>query len=514
MIEHIIFFVLMNDLQKRPSKKLCRFFCVSFNLDHLRKDVTMTESSSLVCFPPATLYTIFNALPTGIYFCDTDCIIRFINSAYAEYLRVTPDEAIGRPVQDFIPCTRAKKVMESGKPELGDLGPLSNDGSGKTLIVNRIPVKNQDGIVCGMISQALFSDPSELKSTAARIEQLGRTVKFYKEQIRSVLSARYALDDIVGQSDAISRAKNLILLYARTDSPVLVQGATGTGKELFASALHVASPRVEGPFVCINCGAIPPDLFESELFGYSSGAFTGAKKEGKMGKIELANKGTLFLDEVGEMPLAAQVKLLRILEDKMISRLGSTHPVKVDFRLVVATNRDLKTMIREGQFREDLYYRLSAMSVHIPPLCERREDIPILARNVLDRLDRSDVTCSADALNILMKYNWPGNVRELRNIMERAASFCQGSVIAPADLPHELVHLSSSPCPLPCSGQGSLADSRSLNERILIMETLGRADWNMARTARELGISRATLYEKLRKHHITRPGNGQQDRPV
>lgn len=465
----------------------------------------MVTAESLVCFPPATLYTIFNALPTGIYFCDTDCIIRFINTAYADYLGTTPENAIGRPVTDFIPCTRARIVMESGVPELGDLGPLSNDGSGKTLVVNRIPVKNQGGEVIGMISQALFSDPSELKSTAARIEQLGRTVRFYKEQIRSVLSPRFALNDIVGHSEAIMRAKELILLYARTESPVLVQGATGTGKELFASALHVASQRSEGPFVCINCGAIPPDLFESELFGYSSGAFTGAKKEGKMGKIELANKGTLFLDEVGEMPLAAQVKLLRVLEDKMISRLGSTHPIKVDFRLVVATNRDLKTMIKEGQFREDLFYRVSAMSVHIPPLCERREDIPVLARNVLDRLERSDVSCSQDTLDILLKYNWPGNVRELRNILERAASFCTAGVIEPKDLPHELLQLASSPCPLPCASQPSLAGVRSMNERTLILETLAKLDWNMARSARELGISRATLYEKLKKHHISRP---------
>lgn len=468
----------------------------------------MAKNDNLVCFPPEMMYTIFNALPTGIYFCDTNCIIRFINTAYAEYLGVTPKDAIGKPVQDFIPCTRARLVMESGIPELGDLGPLSNDGKGKTLIVNRIPVKDQNGMVCGMISQALFSDPSELKSTAARIEQLGRTVRFYKEQIRSVLSARYALNDIVGQSAAISRAKDLILLYARTESPVLVQGATGTGKELFASALHVASPRAEGPFVCINCGAIPPDLFESELFGYASGAFTGAKKEGKMGKIELASKGTLFLDEIGEMPLAAQVKLLRILEDKMISRLGSTHPVKVDFRLVVATNRDLKLMIKEGQFREDLYYRLSAMMVHIPPLCERREDVPVLARNVLDRLDRSDVSCSDEAMVVLTKYNWPGNVRELRNVMERAASFCSNNVIHVRDLPHEIVQLSSVEGDLPCCNHGSLSEIRSLNERMLILETLGRTQWNMVRAARELDISRATLYEKLRRHQIVRPQNG------
>ncbi len=464
----------------------------------------MTERDELVCFPPEMLYTIFNALPTGIYFCDTNCIIRFINKAYAEYLGVTPEDAIGRPVKDFIPLTRAPIVIQSGKAELGDLGPLSTDGHGKTLIVNRIPVMTNQGVACGMISQALFSDPSELKATAAKIEQLGRTVKLFKEQIKSVLSARYSLDDILGKSAAITRAKELIAMYARTDPPILIQGVTGVGKELFANALHVASTRADGPFVCINCGAIPHELFESELFGYSTGAFTGARKEGKMGKIELANKGTLFLDEVGEMPLSAQVKLLRILEDKMISRLGSTHPVRVDFRLVVATNRNLKAMIREGKFREDLYYRLSAMAVTIPSLCERREDIPIIARSMLDRLN-GNLNFSSDAMDILMRYNWPGNVRELRNVIERAASFCLGNTIEIKDLPSEIVSIATAEPELPCSGHNPLSAMRHLNERQLILDTLNREEWNMVRSARALDISRATLYEKLKKYSLVRP---------
>jgi transcriptional regulator with PAS, ATPase and Fis domain len=323
-----------------------------------------------------------------------------------------------------------------------------------------------------------------------------------------VLSARYTLDDILGKSAAIRRAKELISLYARTDTPILIQGVTGVGKELFANALHVASPRAEGPFVCINCGAIPHELFESELFGYSTGAFTGAKKEGKMGKIELANKGTLFLDEVGEMPVSAQVKLLRILEDKMISRLGSTHPVRVDFRLVVATNRDLKTMIREGNFREDLYYRLSAMAVTIPPLCERREDIPVIAQSMLDRLDRGNLSFSDETTDILMRYNWPGNVRELRNVIERAASFCGGCTIEASDLPAEIVSIAFAEPGLPCPGYNSLSEIRHLNERQLIFDTLSREEWNMVRSARVLAISRATLYEKLKKYNISRPQNG------
>ncbi len=469
----------------------------------------MPEDDNLVCIPEEMLKTVFNALPTGIYFCDTNYIIRFINNAYADYLGAKPEDIIGKSVKDFIPGTRAPIVIQSGVAELGDLGPLASDGKGKTLIVNRIPVRNGSGEVCGMISQALFSDPSELKATAAKIEQLGRTVKFFKEQIKSVLSARYSLDDILGKSDVIIRAKELISVYARTDTPILIQGVTGVGKELFANALHVASTRSDGPFVCINCGAIPHELFESELFGYSSGAFTGAKKEGKMGKIELANKGTLFLDEVGEMPLSAQVKLLRILDDKMISRLGSNNPVRVDFRLVVATNRNLKAMIREGGFREDLYYRLSAMSVMIPPLCERRQDIPIIVQSIIEKLDRGDLTISPEAMDILISYNWPGNVRELRNVVERAASFCSGGAIEPKDLPADIVNIVVSESELPC--QNSLPEIRNQNERQLIMDVLSREDWNMVRTAKTLGISRATLYEKLKKYNISRPRNDDRE---
>ena len=185
-------------------------------------------------------------------------------------------------------------------------------------------------------------------------------------------------------------------------------------------------------------------------------------------------------------------------------RLGSTHPVRVDFRLVVATNRDLKTMIREGIFREDLYYRLSAMSVTIPPLCDRREDIPVIAQSMLDRLEREDLRFSAEAMDILMSYNWPGNVRELRNVIERAASFCCGSVIAANDLPAELVSIAAAELELPCIGQTSLSEIRHFNERQLIFDTLSREEWNMVRSARVLGISRATLYEKLKKYNISK----------
>ena len=447
--------------------------------------------------------TILDSLPSGIIFCDRDGKIRFINRTYADYLGVIQDEVIGKPLTEYIPGSRIHNVLETGQPELGFKCSVGEGKEKKILIVNRIPVKGRDGRVVGVISQSLFGDIGELKDLSERLEHLERRILSYREKINSVLSPKYSLCDIRGNSPAIVHAKELIEKYAKTESPVLLLGSTGTGKELFAHALHLESGRCKGPFVSINCPAIPQELFESELFGYAPGAFTGAQRDGKMGQIELADKGTLFLDEIGDMPLHAQVKLLRVLEEKLVYRLGCNTPKKMDFRLAAATNRDLKVMIREGKFREELYYRLNTMSVNIPSLRERREDIPVLVRFFLDRLDRLAVSCSDGTLEILMRHHWPGNVRELKNVIERAVSLCKGNVIDITDLPPEIVSESSvnvdeKSVTLPPT-------TLSGNEQNLIITTLKKNSWNMAKTARILGISRATLYEKTKRFQISRP---------
>jgi len=452
--------------------------------------------------------TILNSLPSGIIFCDRDGKIRFINRTYADYLGVTRDEVIGKPITEYIPGSRIHHVLETGEPELGFRCSVGEGKEKKILIVNRIPVRGRDGLVVGVISQSLFGDIGELKDLSERLDLLERKVISYREKIKSVLSPKYSLCDIKGNSPAIAHAKELIENYAKTESPVLLLGATGTGKELFAHSLHLESQRYKGPFVSINCAAIPQDLFESELFGYAPGAFTGAQRDGKMGQVELADKGTLFLDEIGDMPLHAQVKLLRVLEEKIVYRLGSNTPKKVDFRLMAATNRDLKAMIREGKFREELYYRLNTMTVNIPPLRERKEDVPVLVRHFLDRLDRHGVSCSQEAMDVLTGYNWPGNVRELKNVIERAVSLCKGNTIDAADLPPEVV--SESPFDV-SRGEESVAlplPTLSGSEQKLIMAALKKNNWNMAKTARTLGISRAALYEKARKFRIERPARG------
>jgi len=469
----------------------------------------LSRSSTLEAIEKSIPELIVQNIPTGLIFCDTDCIIRFINKTYAEYLQVEPEQATGRPIIDLIPDSRLRLVMASGQAEMGDRCELPTKAGIRTIIVNRLPVKAPDGTVIGAISQSLFGDANELKQVAQRIVQLEKKVDLCKLKIDSALSAKYSLANIYGQSPAIVKAKELVKHYAKSDSPVLVMGPTGTGKELFCHALHQESPRSPYPFVSINCAAIPPDLLESELFGYAPGAFTGARKEGKIGFLELADKGTLFLDEIGDMPLSAQVKILRVLEDKLVYRVGSTKPHGVDFRLVVATNRDLSEMFRNGTFREDLYYRFSAMTINIPPLCERTDDIPILVRHLLDRIRQGHVTCSRRAMGVLLSYSWPGNVRELKNVVERALSMCKDGVIDVGDLPSQCMNLS----PEALIGKSdlnirpsrtSLSQFHKENEKMLLLSVLEENRWNIVRCAKSLSISRATLYEKLNKYQLSR----------
>lgn len=449
-----------------------------------------------------TAEVILNNLPIGIIFCDTRCMIRFINRAYADYLEIDQNEVIGRPITDFVPDSRLPVVLESGQSELRCNCDIGVEGKRKILIVNRIPVFGADQSIVGVISQSLFGNLGELKELSERIDQLEKKVTSYKEKMLTALSAKYSIEDIKGKSAKISEAKEFLSRYAKTDSPVLLLGATGTGKELFSHALHMESRRRNGPFVSINCAAIPHDLLESELFGYAAGAFTGAQKTGKVGQIELSDKGTLFLDEIGDMPLQAQSKLLRVLEDKILYRLGCTKAKKVDFRLIAATNHDMKKLIQEGKFREDLYFRLNTMTIAVPSLRERKEDIRLLFHHILDRIDRGDVTCSDKAMEALIKYSWPGNVRELKSVIERAVSLCTADTIDIADLPAEIsIELASK---VSSSCESSLFALQAVNEHKVIGNTLNENAWNYVKTAKMLGISRASLYKKAEKYGISR----------
>lgn len=304
-------------------------------------------------------------------------------------------------------------------------------------------------------------------------------------------------DNIVGNCESINSAFKLARRAAATRLNILLTGETGTGKEVFARAMHNESAYCKGPFIAINCGAIPETLIESELFGYEDGAFTGAKKGGRMGKFEMADSGTIFLDEVGEMPLHIQVKLLRFIQEREFVRVGGNKTISVDIRLIAATNRDLREEVRKRRFRQDLFYRLNGLNIHIPPLVERKEDIIPLANYFLEK---AGFRCliSPTAIKMLINYNWPGNVRELENVIERAASLCEEGIIKPNNLPDEVKPKN----PVNMSDEYGKRYKLREMESVTIYSTLKKFNGNCTMVAKELGISRTTLYRKLKYYKI------------
>lgn len=392
--------------------------------------------------------SILDMAYAGIIFVDETCTIKLMNNKYEDLLNLSDEEAYGRHVLELFPDSRLPAVIASGKAELGH---KYSFGKKKTLVLNRIPLMIGKKIG-GAVTQCLFSDLSELKFLATKLDVLETEVQYYKKQLNNLLSARYTFDHIIGESEAIVNAKNIANLYARHESPVLILGDTGTGKELFAHAVHNESPRSLGPFVCLNCAAIPKDLIGSELFGYAPGAFSGAHYKGKVGKIELADRGTLFLDEIGDLSLEAQATLLRVLEEKRVSKIGAMQPKSIDFRLISATNKDLGKMRDNNQFRDDLYHRISTMPLYIPSLKTRISDIPVLIDHFLHLTGKPQTRLSAEALELFHRYCWPGNVRELKNEIERSVSLADESdtieirhlnpciVFKNTDTPSEFLH--------------------------------------------------------------------------
>lgn len=314
--------------------------------------------------------------------------------------------------------------------------------------------------------------------------------------LRQRLEEKYQFSDIIGKSDAMQNIFELIKKVAPTIAHVLITGESGTGKELLARAIHGNSPRCYRPFVAVSCGALPETLLESELFGYEKGAFTGAEFT-KKGRFEMADGGTLFLDEIGEISPRTQVDLLRVLEEKKFMRLGGTKLIELDIRIISATNRDLKKAVEDGIFRNDLYYRLNVISIHLPPLRERKEDIPLLAEEFLRRyrveMNKEMNSLSPGALAMLMDYDWPGNVRELQNVIERAVVVGKGPKVLPKDLPFLI------PGP-----KKEYHKSLKELERFHIKGLLEENQWNIRKTAIDLGVDRQTLYNKIRKYDLKR----------
>jgi PAS domain S-box-containing protein len=435
----------------------------------------------------------------GLIITDADGTIVKTNQAYATFLGVRVADAIGKHVTEVVENTRMHVVGRTGIAEIAQVQKIR----GHEMICSRIPIF-EDGKVVAVVGKIMFKDVDDLFAMTGRFAALKKELEFYKSELNKRLVARYSFDNIVGRSDGLERVKALGRKVAKSETTVLLRGESGTGKELFAHSIHVESNRAFGPFVKVNCAAIPETLFESELFGYKAGAFTGAQKQGKKGRFALADKGTIFLDEISELPLSMQVKLLRVLQEREIEPVGSVEPEPIDVRIVAATNKDLEVLLREGTFRQDLYYRLNVVKLEIPPLRERRDDVPLVAEKLLRQLEKETGIpvegVAEDAEAVLKAYSWPGNVRELRNVLEQALYVKGASVITRRDLPRAIV--ASVAGAGPAEGARSLRFLLRQTEEEILREALREAKGDKLAAAARLGISKSSIYAKIEQYGI------------
>lgn len=426
--------------------------------------------------------TVLETAHEGIFALDKTGYVKHCNKRAATLFNMTKRELIGRHISKLMPGSPAIKVLETGRGYTENEEIFKVDGGQHHFIVTVKPFSSGDEIDGVVVS---FRDIEEAQKLVYNFNT--RTIK-------------NTVDDIIGTSEKIMVAKKQALITARGNSTVLITGESGTGKEMFAKAIHYASTRGENPFITVNCGAIPENLLESELFGYEKGAFTGANEKGKVGKFELADGGTIFLDEIGDMPLHLQVKILHVLQNMRFERVGGSRNIGVDVRVIAATNKDLEKMIEEGTFREDLYYRLSVIPLSIPPLRERKADIRKLMYHFLKKyntfMNRKIEGFSEEVEELYMNYDWPGNVRELENAVEYGTNMAFGKVIDIEDVPlrilkkeEEIVKFKNMDKPL--------AEQVKLFEKEIITKKLQQHNGIKDVVARELGLSRATLYRKL-----------------
>jgi PAS domain S-box-containing protein len=441
---------------------------------------------------------ILDSIHNGIMVTDADGFVTHFNKPYGQFLGLNPVEQIGKHCTEVIENTRMHIVAQTGKPEINQ----SHRIKGQSMVVQRIPIW-KDGKVIAVFGQVMFKDVKDVSKLAGELSLLESKVKLYEEELINLRSTYYTVDSIIGKSRTITKLKGEALKAAANQFPVLISGESGTGKELFAQAIHHASPRRVHPFVRINCAAIPRDLLESELFGYDKGAFTGAGAEGKPGKFELARHGTVFLDEVADLPIEMQPKLLRAIEDKEFERVGGTQIIQSDFRVISATNQNLEEMLSENRFRKDLFYRLNVIPLRIPPLRERKSDILPLAHHFLNQIAReatlSEINLDRNAGVALKSYDWPGNVRELSNVLERAMSATDDDTIHLCDLPFFLQGRRKNSTK---SNQTSIKAVQARAEREAIRYALEENNYNKARAAKLLGIHRTLLYKKMAKYKI------------
>lgn len=464
---------------------------------------SLNDIQQLIKTASNSLLTHFAEMCEGAIIVDKYARIVWMNEHYPRRLGLkNPDKAIGQPVEKVIPSSLMREVVETGRPIMLDMMQFSED----YFVVMRLPLHNDVGDIIGGIGLMLLDDARYLAPIVSRYNQLHTELTTARQQLAQARSAKYTLSSLVSQSAALTTIKSQARRAARTTAPILIQGETGTGKELLAQAIHNASPRADKPFVAVNIAAIPESLLEAEFFGSVAGAYTGAERKGRQGKFKLAQGGTLFLDEIGDMPITLQAKLLRVLQEGEYEALGSDQLVQADVRIIAATSRDLANEVKQGRFRADLYYRLNVVLLVMPPLRERLDDLPILTEHLLETLSQQlgVALCelSTEALEYLSHYDWPGNVRELRNILERAVLMSDNYTLTIDEIKP---HLPITPKVTSVSTTSTINTSGiTLNqvlaqaERQAIQQALAECAGNKAKAATLLGISRTALYEKLK----------------
>jgi transcriptional regulator with PAS, ATPase and Fis domain len=429
--------------------------------------------------------------------------VSFLSPVHERFFGLRPGEGIGKNIRDVIPNTRLPHVVRTGIAEVGQILRIKGDER----VVSRHPIRHDKQIV-GAIGRIMFKGPKQVDELARRIRDLEQRIATYQKETIEEKRGEKFLDAIIGQSPAIQSLRQQIRKLAPLDVPVLIQGDSGTGKELVARALHSMSPRYEGRLVTVNAAALPANLVESELFGYESGSFTGADRKGRPGKFELADKGTIFLDEIGDMPIEVQSKLLRVLQDRVVERVGGDKAKRVDFRLCSATNRDLEALVEQNKFRLDLFYRISPVRVILPTLNERIEDLPLLLHHFLQELSekygREVPEVDLNVPDFLMERAWPGNIRQLRHEVERAFVFSENGRICVSDFaqdpvtgsPWQVSRIAKSTHAAK-TATGTRKDAVDGLERELIADAMLRFKGNKKRVAEYLGMSRSYLYKKL-----------------
>ena len=463
----------------------------------------ITENCSHIKEEEVSLFKdIFTQLPLPMVVVGKDGKIAFINHAYAMYLKEETKNMVGRPITDFVPNSRVPFVLKSKKAEIFNYHRyVGGTLDGEETIVHLIPIMDSKNNITGCFGMLLFQNIDDLYELTVKNKTIRDELEFYKKELKYLQNTKYTIDNILGSSKAVKEMKDAIIRFAPGNSTVLIYGESGSGKELVAHSIHNASKRSMYPFLRLNCAAIPENLFESEFFGYEGGAFTGANKGGKKGKFEMANHGTLFLDEVGELPLFMQAKLLRVLQEKEFTRVGGDKEISVDVRIIAATNRSLEDMVKEGKFREDLYFRLNILSIDVPPLRERADDLKELVSYCLEKLYNENgvlKVIDTQALDILKKYSWKGNIRELNNVVEKMYFTADKTTIDINHIPPNIISdVVSREIDVDTSeGLDTMVEELENRTVQLVLEETGG---NLSKTASILNISRPRLYRILKR---------------